>query len=688
MKVKIHGAVKDNEYEIAHNIKDIFDNDKKLAATDSKIDMFSSFQAYGQQGNTDIDLVLVGLINDYSETIESKTRKEDSFSFKKVKIQNFICTIEIKESQPNQMWLENGHIMIKYRDSGAHSVTVQSRGQYLSLQGFLKDKIDRPYITNLIYFPNISSSQVKFDHKNLNVLFSDFTLSDFWYKLLLKQFPREYKIFHYSNCLPPAKFDENYPQVIGVLNGKKEITRLDRKRLEQICRKNLKTQEYVKLLGKQLLIFSGKGGTGKTQRLLNLAINLYEERCSRILILTYNNALISDVRRSFALIGVSDGLEETVQIKSIFSYWRKVFLTTGIVDEKSYDINEHDIYIDELYSQIFDASICSFCGGGIIDPGCNLCAGTGKLFGGIAKKIHNDGEIKDWDFVMVDEAQDWPEKERDILYRIFGHTKIVVADGKSQLIRSNKTCQWDKVTKKYDEKGYFDDNQRQRVPCPVSLRQKNSLTLFIKELASKLGQTWDVKTNDLYEDGGSIIIFEGKYNKEFHKKLINRNKKGENENIDMLFVVPPNNIIYMEETRASKLSKSILDWGYDVWDGVDIGTRKGTFPTKLTQFRIVQYDSCRGLEGWISVNINLEDFYQYKWKEYEREETNKPEQQSFKTEDQKRMDYVAKWLLISFTRAIDTLVINIEDTKYPIYDYIKEISDAHPDWPIEWIKPE
>src|SRR5204863_7926456 len=59
-------------------------------------------------------------------------------------------------------------------------------------------------------------------------------------------------------------------------------TPLDRKRLELICKKIViaEAPEYYNKLGEQLLIFRGRGGSGKTIRLLQLANHLREERDS------------------------------------------------------------------------------------------------------------------------------------------------------------------------------------------------------------------------------------------------------------------------------------------------------------------------------------------------------------------------------------------------------------------------
>ena len=37
-----------------------------------------------------------------------------------------------------------------------------------------------------------------------------------------------------------------------------------------------------------------------------------------------------------------------------------------------------------------------------------------------------DRSIIDWDYVLIDEGQDWPGDERDLLYSIFGAERVIV----------------------------------------------------------------------------------------------------------------------------------------------------------------------------------------------------------------------------------------------------------------------
>src|SRR5206468_4236003 len=46
-----------------------------------------------------------------------------------------------------------------------------------------------------------------------------------------------------------------------------------------------------------------------------------------------------------------------------------------------------------------------------------------------------------WDFLFVDEAQDWPENERDLLRFLYPSDRFVIADGVDQLVRGVE-CNW------------------------------------------------------------------------------------------------------------------------------------------------------------------------------------------------------------------------------------------------------
>lgn len=40
-----------------------------------------------------------------------------------------------------------------------------------------------------------------------------------------------------------------------------------------------------------------------------------------------------------------------------------------------------------------------------------------------------------WDLLLIDESQDWPATERDLIYQLYGPKKVIIADGVDQFVR-------------------------------------------------------------------------------------------------------------------------------------------------------------------------------------------------------------------------------------------------------------
>src|SRR5205807_900760 len=84
-----------------------------------------------------------------------------------------------------------------------------------------------------------------------------------------------------------------------------------------------------------------------------------------------------------------------------------------------------------------------------------------------------------------------------------------------------------------------------------------------------------------------------------HEQIMAEHCEDGNQPVDALFCV--------WENRGGRpaLVKDFKEWGLDAWDGTtDEG--KETFPVSYTQHRIVNYRSCRGLEGWTVVCSGLD----------------------------------------------------------------------------------
>ena len=97
-----------------------------------------------------------------------------------------------------------------------------------------------------------------------------------------------------------------------------------------------------------------------------------------------------------------------------------------------------------------------------------------------------------------------------------------------------------------------------------------------------------------------------------------------------------------------------------------------------------QYDSCRGLEGWVVVCMQFDEFMKYK-KDYFKA-NYKPNPNIIASEDEQLNDFLWMWTMLPFTRAIDTLVITLENPETETGKMLKKIADANPDivsWEIQ-----
>jgi hypothetical protein len=79
--------------------------------------------------------------------------------------------------------------------------------------------------------------------------------------------------------------------------------------------------------------------------------------------------------------------------------------------------------------------------------------------------------------VLIDESQDWPETERDLIYRIYGHRSVVIADGIDQFVRGVERVDW--------REGLTRDNS-QIVSLTKSLRLKSSLCKAVSHFAQEI----------------------------------------------------------------------------------------------------------------------------------------------------------------------------------------------------------
>jgi hypothetical protein len=128
-----------------------------------------------------------------------------------------------------------------------------------------------------------------------------------------------------------------------------------------------------------------------------------------------------------------------------------------------------------------------------------------------------------WDYVLVDEAQDWPDDERDLLFTLYGPNRVVIADGVDQLVRQSMACDWTRG-----------NHKKQTVGLPKALRLGSVLCQFVAAFSDAIGGEWDQEANDELLVG-EITIIDGPYTQKNHEAIMRGHADDGNQPLDALF---------------------------------------------------------------------------------------------------------------------------------------------------------
>ncbi|MDG1858330.1 MAG: hypothetical protein P8I94_04460 [Emcibacteraceae bacterium] len=629
--IVLHGSEETEEFFEAEKIRKSLIAQFPILETDRKknVDIFSSVQCYGQDPQ-DIDIVITYFDNSSEGFIKTFNGEE---------IKSFCVTIEVKGHSAQFVEFQGNECYVKYKNKSLHSVSYQSERQKYSLKEYLqKHNTKPPWIGNLIFLTRVSQEQVP--DMATNIIGSEFHWNNF--STILEQIHNKSK-GELINCYG------NINIVNKLLSNKLVPTALERKRLEYITKSILDSnkQKYVGKIGKQLLLFQGLGGTGKTVRLLQIGLQLYREKGLRVLVLTYNHALRSDLARLFAIHGVKNIVgSEGMIITTVESFMHKWLYRLGLVDEEYFEASNNR---KEKYLQLLDDAVELMKSEDISSTKSNYSADF------------------DWDLILIDEAQDWPIQERNFISAVYGPNQLIVAHGVNQMVRGQLPTDWRALAR----------NNSQVVSLRKALRLKSSLCDAVGLVAKELDLLqWDLEPQKELTGGKIKLMTTKDLTDDFFKNFDKELRQTNNCPIDVLFCVPsytndPNKI-------KSDMAIELLRKGFKVWDGVKEDSRQ-TVPESTDQYRLVTYESCRGLEGWQVMCMYIDEFFDYKLKN-----APAPEGELLLDPDEFALEYAKNWLMIPLTRAIDTLYLHIKDRNSTIGVLFDDLSKRYPSM-IEWI---
>jgi hypothetical protein len=436
------------------------------------------------------------------------------------------------------------------------------------------------------------------------------------------------------------------------LLARRKESRRDRARVERLSRdlvSRAAVDELVSKAGSAQIRLIGRGGSGKTTSLALLAVRLAESG-DRVLILTFHKALRSDIALLIASLGRPAGIPpDRILVETTMSFVLSALSSLGVEIPKKGASPDYD-----LLDGVLDETRSMLVGGPDDDAG------------DVAGLRSANPERFAWDYVFIDESQDCSDSERDFLRTLYGHRRLVLADGVDQLVRRQVACDWNSCVPV---------KERVVMRLDSSLRMLRNVATFVNCFARALGfDTWRIEPQEDLAGGRVIIATGDAILPEVLEAIVTAAEKQHADAVDCLICVPPK---AGAVDVCAPLFAAGVSAGIPIWDGTIAGNRD-SMPAGDDTLRVVRYESSRGLEGWITVALNLDDFAANKLK-YPNLNTNDPLVGAEVV--------AARWLLIPMTRAVHTLVITIRDPESLLAHQLREATEdsAMPPGIVEWV---
>ncbi|MEI4235253.1 hypothetical protein [Roseovarius sp. D22-M7] len=600
----------------------------------------------------EIDLVL--LYHDARhEKLQLKTPKGNP-------IHSFVLIIEVKQHSPDLIRFEGTRLLVRY-DQLWSDATHQCDDQTWALKRYQKatykgKKRRQPtFVQRAIWLPRAPSSAfdgvpanssvpVHFSHLIWNGLVEGFVTNRGSIRTLVDH--SDHPTLHSIETLRT------------IFTHRVSPTRLDLKRVNALTRTRFDAEKtaYIQNLGSGLLILRGRGGTGKTFALVQVALHLARQG-KRSIILTYNHGLIADINRALRFIEEKDPtLELLPKLKTRYAFTQDIFRRTfGLMAEEAIKtIPDIGVREERRLSELMDYS----------------------------KPIEHE-----YDFVLIDEGQDWEDKQRDLMFRLVGPEHVVVADGVDQFVGQSR-CNWDL--------GGIPINRRHGLRA--SRRTKAATCQTVAEIARDLGLSdWDLLPDPDTHGGRFTVLVEPDARRAVERGLNiledDQRQESSIKAVDNLVCLPSAKMA--KGVNFSAIFDDAIELNArDSWRGFEEDDRR-TYPLRDGQLRAIQYSSCRGMEGWTTICLGLDAFFEFQLRNPRidvagiEKSTREREGMFWKSKVDARIAqeahlFAVNWLMIPLTRSIDHLVVHIADEDSELCGILRQVSQRLPG-SIEWI---
>ncbi|RIZ56752.1 AAA family ATPase [Vibrio sp. PID23_8] len=643
--IEIIGESGTSEYEaaiaIANALKEQFTGIDKTPASEELVKIIASAKLSGYCVS-DIDVVVCAHFRDkrYFKPTRLLKDKNGKRIDKPVKVENLVLAVEVKDHDESKVAFNGDNILVSYTrgaKQGQKSATDQNIKQLHALSGYFKDHGHETFVHRCLFMRGLHRIRIpgaigcSFDGKDfLSAVAAATQLMHIGQNYVLRSVTNETTLKQIQNS---PLFNLVVPSA------------LDRRRMDLITTTTKESSSLFSELGNKMVCLRGHGGTGKTIMFLQAAWKAFNEEGKRSVVLTYNHALAADIRRLLTLLRIpTDPDQGGVVVSTVMSFIYRWLTKFEVIDQTEDDfLDNYGIH-------------CS--------TALDMLTGKAITEEDIDAVRNSDDDTFDFDLIFIDEAQDWPQAEVELVKQLYGSTNFCIADGIDQMIRGERP-EWSRGVPK---------EARKLLPLKKCLRMKRNLSVFINAIANANRLPWQVEPNNL-AGGGKVKLLLTPYanNMALHQNLLDSAKHSGNDEIDFLFCVPPSMVKEVGGRKVSRISEVFSEQGFQVWDGVD-GTLRKDFPRQKRQFRVVQYASTRGLEGWTVILDGLDEYWEYCFQRRKGQGLTSGQELAFEEIDEVAELYAWQQVVIPLTRPIDTLVVTLYNEQSYFSKKLLEIS--------------
>lgn len=581
------------------------------------------------------------------------TKKEIILSNREtIYLNSCVVTIEIKSHDARGVKIEGEDIYFRYDRWECASAKLNEQAK--SASDFIRDQFGlKEMVAKFIYMPNVKSQDLNVSSSlNSVLLYNGCTLRELLDNYLLQNgidgnaISQENRNTYHRLGRKNKNLLANESALLNTIKAYyKQLfpSYLEQEKMELLSKRYIESdKEWCNLIGKNLIAFTGRAGTGKTVKLLRTAKDLADDNMDNVLLLTFNRALARDLQRLMQLQKISSGT--AITILTIDQFLFRVAFRAGILSDD--DVKDF-LNISEGTGQrknVFNA---------VRELLCEAIKDSKTIE--IIQKYY-----REYTMVAIDEAQDWFQEERDIILNVFPPNKVLIAAGTDQCLRAPTLANWkgDVISKGFEF---------HVVRSNIALRQTTNLSDFCNLLSRNIGLDWSVDKNANLL-GGEIYLFT-----EFNKNVIDI-FTGELKDKTQTSYHPIDFLTMLSNQggQGNKI-KSVYEIfssnNIKYWDAVSPEGRDEL--PELEKIRCVSLESCRGLEGWATIVFDLDQWTSFALSK----EASRNPNLGFSN-----LASLPTWFLIPFTRAKHRMLIELPKIRTDLREILLNLQKSNKDF--------